>query len=319
MKTCVFYTFNGINQNVIYFIENGIFYSEEIKFVIICDHDIECIKYPKIPFFVDVLKRSYGLNYFDSWFQGLEYVNVSLFDYFLFICDSVIGPFYPNYYKEPWTNIFTSCIDKNVKFFGSYIFVDPDFNPIVSSNIFCMDLIGVRICCREKIFYSNSTEPFDQRQNRMSKEILKNNYNFGCLLRSYNNIDFRIKNSYPLLNNFMESDKLITMNVTPYELVFVETNKNMHHLYYTNYFKSKRCILFNNDVKIIKAKYGVMNNFCDVTTIVLKCVKENKPIIVCNDFFGHDPCPMVIKNCIIYYLKENNYKRFIFEEKSKIY
>jgi hypothetical protein len=315
MKTCVLYTFDAINNNFIYFIEHGVFECPDVTFIIICDHTN--IIYPKIPHYVIQIVRKHGSNYFNSWLQGLESINASLYDHFIFISGKVIGPIIPNYYTNDWVTIFTQNINKEVKLFGSYINVYD--KPIVNADIFCLDLTGIRICCRERIFYYESKETFQQREERMSVELLKNNYNIGCLFPLYEKVDFRIINSYPLIDDYMESDKLSKMNISPYDLIFIQTNKQMHHLYYTPYLKKNKCIIYNKNIKIIKAKYGALDIFKDVTSIILNCVAENKPIIVSNGFLNCDPVPNVEKILIIYYLNEHNYRRLVFDEKMKIF
>ena len=312
MKTCVLYTFDSINKNVIYFIEHGIFDSEDTKFILISDH--QKIIYPKIPSYTTHLVRKYGSNYFNSWFQGLETINILDYDFFIFASGSVIGPIIPNYYSLRWTNIFTNGITDDIKLFGSNISIIT--TPIVSANVFCLDIKSLDICLVKKIFTDLEIDSFSHNEKMMTDEILKSNYNIGSLLRVYSNIDFHIIDSIPLIGNIMESNILSNMNISPYDLVFIPTGKKMKQSYYTPFLIPEKSIIFNCD--LIKGKYGAKDKFIDVTLILLNSISKNRPIIVNNDFFSCDPIYGTSKNLIIYYRKENNYRRLIFGEQTII-
>jgi len=314
MKTLVCYTFDAINSNFIYFVEHGLFDSSDITFIFICDHTV--INYPVIPDYVTLLVRRYGSNYFSSWLQGLESVEISNYDHFIFLTGSVIGPFTPSYYSLPWTNIFTSGINDQVKLFGVHISVI--FRPILSADIFCCDREALQILLGEPIF-SPSDDSFSLREERMTSTLLKNNYNIGSLLRIQKDIDFRVANSYSHIGNIMESDKLDKLRILPYELVFITTNKKMHHMYYTPFLVRKRSIIFESEATIIKAKYGAKDKYVDVSLIIKNSILNNQPIIVSNEYFGCDPAYMIVKHLIVYYLKQNNYKKIVFEEKERIF
>ena len=72
----------------------------------------------------------------------------------------------------------------------------------------------------------------------MSREIINNNWNIGCLYTYYNNIDFRFK-IHQKSTNYLINGDLYNPNykkkINPYEILFVKGNRNIKRDYIENY------------------------------------------------------------------------------------
>ena len=236
MRTLILYVFHQINENVEIFIEKGIFFNENYDFVVICNSLTLDLENLEIPSYVKIVKReNIGFD-FGAWSDVLItdelYKN---YDYFVFINSSVSGPYIPLYYKFFWPNIFTEMLNDEIKLSGVAINCgnthDRDIkktNDHVQSYVFSTDRIGMEILLNEQIFTKNYLETFidviNNQEIRMSRVMINNGFNIACLLRNYQNVDFRTSNFIPEGDKMHPSffDKFI---YSPFELVFIKTNR----------------------------------------------------------------------------------------------
>ena len=272
MKTLVLYVFHKINDNVIRFIRFSTFNHEDYSFVIICNSKDINIKDLNIPDYVTIIQRdnigfdfggwSEGLlqpirldssfrepNMSDSSFRGSEREpnRSEQYDYFVFINSSVAGPMLPVYYKYPWPTVLTSGLTNDIKLFGTSIC---DYNEYaiynghsshVQSFAFATDKIGLNILIEREIFsLTNISGTFlDAVQNkeiRMSQEIIRSNYNIGCLIHYYKGIDFRnLDSSFIPHEDVMWQGRYEEFKIHPYESVFIKTNRNIDLSIYEQY------------------------------------------------------------------------------------
>ena len=319
MKTLILYVFHEFNNRVQYFIENGIFQSDEYTFLFIindneCNHSIY-----NLPEYVKILKRdNIGFD-FGGWSDGLLIGDLyKNYDYFIFINSSCIGPFLPSYYNGNWCDIFINNITDDIKLFGTTINnanydiinrisdIDPINNSHVQSWAFCTDKLTLEFLIEKKIF-SNTFEKthidaINNREIPMSREIIKNGWNIGSLMLHYHNVDFRFKDKQPLeynkifLGDVVYNNCYFNSNLHPYEVIFIKANRNINVDWLDVYLK--KSILKN---KIIKAVYGNKGKYMDVTNIVNSFV--GMTFKISNKNFK-DPIPGVIKLLII--LDHNN-------------
>lgn len=313
MKTLILYVFHEFTNRVKYFIENGIFESENHTFLIIINNN----KIPEImnlPEYVKVLQRDNVGFDFGGWSDGL--LNDDLYkdyDKFIFINSSCMGPFTPSYYSGNWCDIFTNNITDDIKLFGTSInncnyntnIIEVSTNPMKQSHIqswvFCLDKIALDLLIEKGIFsrqYEKThIDAINNREVPMSREIIKNGWNIGSLMVHYNNVDFRFKDKQPsdykieFFNDVVYDNHYFNSNLHPYEVIFVKDNRNINKKWLDVYFKKD--IL---DQKVIKAIYGIENKYVDVTSSVNSFV--GTPFKISNDFFG-DPAPGSIKHLII--------------------
>ncbi len=237
MKTLVLYTFHRINENVLYFIQNGLFEHPDYHFIIIINNmDINISHL--IPKYVTVINRENKGDDFGGWSYGLLLNNFyKKYDYFIFTNCSVMGPILPRYFKGKWPLIFINELNKNnIKLYGSLIncMDNPQTKAHVQSYIFALDKEGLEYLISKDIFSiikytKNHEETINDREVRMSREIINNGWNIGCLFRNYNNVDFTFKLKLPYEYNisFSPDNMSFTMKyyneiISPYELIFIK-------------------------------------------------------------------------------------------------
>jgi hypothetical protein len=232
-KTLVLYTFHEDNYNVRFFIKNGIFKSPYVDFVLICNNETLKVKCPDYVIYIN--RKNIGYD-FGGWSEGLFkndlYKN---YNCFIFVNSSVIGPITTNYYKNEWINIFLEGLKGDVKLYGSMINTCgynqcmPETDSHVQSYAYCMNIDTLNYLIKKEIFsLTNIIDKYKDVVNlkeiRMSREILNNNWNIGCIFHHYNNIDFRNKEVYSrsLFNSYVNPAKYYNEHIHPYELVFIK-------------------------------------------------------------------------------------------------
>ena len=136
--------------------------------------------------------------------------------------------------KTRWTDIYINGLQDNIKLFGSTINNLPRFigKSHVQSYIFSMDKQTLEHLIDWEIFsMTNYPKTFyDAIWNRevmMSRRILDNGWNIGCLHQYYKDIDFTFKTAnrpITLLDDIMY-DSHRNVSWTEYELVFIKGNR----------------------------------------------------------------------------------------------
>jgi hypothetical protein len=234
-RLLVLYVFHIYNDRVKHFIENCIFYDENIDFIIISnnkDNKFETPDYVKTMF-----RENIGYD-FGGWSDALLAGNLyENYDNFIFVNSSVIGPFIHSDCKDKWTDIYINGLQNNVKLFGSTINTccDPLNASHVQSYIFSMNKTTLKYLIECKIFsITNYAKTFQdavhQKEILMSRKIIENNWNIGSLLPYYKDVDFTFSCKKPSEYNkkFLDDimyrefkDKL--WNV--YEIIFIKGNR----------------------------------------------------------------------------------------------
>lgn len=247
MKTLVIYVFHELNERVNNFIKNAIFLDPDIDFTII-NNGSE--KEPILPDHVIYFKGD-NIGYdFGGWSRGILYNNLYKdYDTFIFINSSASGPYLPSYFQGKWTDIYLNGLSDSVKIFGSSISTensskvsDVENSSYAQSYIFSMNkdtlifLIGKGIFSLTNIS-TNQTDLHVNKEIRMSRLIIENGWNIGCLMTYYTNVDFRFLASSPSDYKPFLGDPMISKNFSDklfnnfYELVFINgsrLNFNIH-------------------------------------------------------------------------------------------
>ena len=309
MNTLILYVFHKFNNRVRYFIEHGIFESQNYTFLIIINGDDDLNLYINVPGYVKLLKRdNIGFD-FGGWSDGL--LNNDLYkdyDNFIFVNSSCIGPFTPSYYSGNWCDIFIKNITDDVKLFGTTINnadmsgeIDVLYKAHVQSWAFCMDKVALKLLINKgifsKIYEKNLVDTVNHREIGMSREIIRNGWNIGSLMIYYDNIDFRFKDKQPseynitFLRNCGVNNGYFDSNLHPYEVIFVKANRNVNQEWLDIYLKKQ--VL---ERKISKAIYGNDSKYINVTNIINSFV--GKTFKISNQIFG-DPAYEIVKNLII--------------------
>lgn len=246
MKTLVLYVFHHFNSRVEYFIKNSIFLDPDIDFIIInngCDITLEL---PDYVIYFKTINEGYD---FGGWSKGLLYNNLyKEYDSFIFVNSSAIGPYLPSYFKGKWTDIYLDGLTDSVKLFGSTINTgsiniqnDPENQSHIQSYIFSTDLEGLSYLISKEIFTISSfattlLEAVLTKEVKMSRLIIENGWNIGCLMNYYKGVDFRFLASRPSDYKPFLGEVMLTKNFSDklfnnfYELVFIKGNRFDYNL-----------------------------------------------------------------------------------------
>jgi hypothetical protein len=242
MKTLVLYVFHEYHERVQEYIQKAIFLDPDIDFLII--NNGSSIEPPTLPDYVIYFKGP-NLGYdFGGWSRGLLYNDLYKgYDRFIFVNSSVMGPYLPSYFKGKWTDIYLDGLTSSIRLFGSTINTgsidipnDPEKYSHIQSYIFSTDLEGLKYLISKEIFsltnYSKTLmEAVLEKEVRMSRLIIENGWNIGCLMTYYKGVDFRFLASKPsdykpflgeVMNTKHFSNKLFN---NFYELVFIKGNR----------------------------------------------------------------------------------------------
>lgn len=234
-KLLVLYVFHIYNDRVKHFIDNCIFKDDNTDFILISNNkDNKFIA----PDYVKVLFRdNIGFD-FGGWSDALLINNLyKNYDYFIFVNSSVLGPYLPSYYNGKWTDIYINGLKDNIKLFGSTInnCGDPINKAHVQSYIFSMDKNTLEYLINCEIFTMNKYlndyfETVWQKEFKMSRKIIENNWNIGSLMNNYRNVDFTFKDKKPQDYNIEFFDDIafssyLNKLFTLYEVVFIKGNR----------------------------------------------------------------------------------------------
>lgn len=239
-KVLVLYVLSEYNHLVKNFFENCIFEDDNVDFLIICN-GITSINNFNLPSYVKILYRENNGYDFGGWSDGLLrndlYKN---YDYFIMANSTIYGPYLPSYYKGKWTDILLNGLNEDVKLFGVTINVwcidNINIKAHVQSYLFSMDKTTLEYLISKKIFtldhfINDKNTVVDYKEIEMSRLILENNWNIGCLCQYYKDADFRLSNNELLqkFNGLYLSDIMYKRfeNVywNKYEIVFIKGNR----------------------------------------------------------------------------------------------
>jgi hypothetical protein len=235
MKTLVLFVFHEINARVHHFINNAIFYDENLDFILISNDKTFIFCMP--PYVKTFCRDNIGYD-FGGWSEALLTNNLYMnYDNYIFVNSSVIGPFLQPDCKEKWTTIYINGLKDNVKLFGSTIntICNPLYHSHVQSYIFAMDKQTLEYLINCEIFsMKNYAKTFDEavynKEVNMSRKIIENGWNIGSLLKHYDGVDFTFKNKCPhdytvkFLNDIMYQEYRNKL-WNEYDLIFIKGNR----------------------------------------------------------------------------------------------
>jgi hypothetical protein len=241
MKTLVLYVFHELNQRVNDFIKNAIFLDPDIDFLVI-NNGSE--KEPILPDHVIYFKGDNTGYDFGGWSKGILYNKLyDDYDSFIFVNSSACGPYLPSYFQGRWTDIYLNGLTGSVKIFGSTISTnnasdisDVENSSYLQSYIFSMNKSTVIFLIEKNIFSLTYTSRSQRdllinKEIRMSRLIIENGWNIGCLMRYYKGVDFRFLASKPSDYKVFLGDPMVSKNFSDklfnnfYELVFINGDR----------------------------------------------------------------------------------------------
>lgn len=241
-KTAVIYVFHELNDRVQYFAKNCIFESPDVDFYIVANnHGIRF----EVPSYIKTMTRNNVGFDFGAWSECLFKNNMyKNYDKFIFANSSIIGPFLPVDFKGRWTDIYINGLRDNVKLFGSTINATGDSQgrhhspkdiAHIQSYIFSADRETVEYLMKCKIFdnttyLTNFIDTIEQKEIQMSRKIIENGWNIGCLMEYYKGVDFTFRSKQPeeypnpFRGDIMWPDSYKKI-WNEYEVVFVKGNR----------------------------------------------------------------------------------------------
>ena len=233
MKVLVLYVFHELQDRVRAFLKHAVFEAPDVDFVLVCNNKSLNVE---VPSYVKILYRdNIGFD-FGGWSYALLTKDLyKEYTHFVFANSSVIGPFLKK--KERWTDIFLARLTESVRLVGPTIntcsgYKDPKQFAHVQSYFFVMALNTLEFLIQKEIFsLSNLALTFQdaiwEKEVRMSRVLVNNQWNIGCLLDWYHGLDFTFQTSCDtrvLLDDIMYHEY---RNVfwDEYNLVFIKGNR----------------------------------------------------------------------------------------------
>lgn len=249
-KLLVLYVFHIFNNRVKHFIDNCIFYDENVDFIIISNQNSGCPNPDfngfttennirvEVPDFVKILYReNIGFD-FGGWSDALLINDLyKNYDNFIFVNSSVYGPFIPSDFSGKWTDKYIDGLQNNVKLFGSTIntICCPLYKSHVQSYIFAMNKETLQYLIDCGIFsITDYVKTFEDavwnREVLMSRKIIENGWNIGSLFSFYKDVDFTFKEKKPEQYDFPFLDDIMAPNYrnvlwNDLEVVFIKGNR----------------------------------------------------------------------------------------------
>jgi hypothetical protein len=237
MKSVVIYTYymsDPSDYNFNFFVNKELSYKDNIDYIIVIN-GYEHAHYIKIPNLdnVFVIRRENKGFDFAGYNAALNFIesNNKAYDYYFFLNSGVIGPILPHYLPDiHWSHFFIKKINNVVKLVGTSIVCLPHhdlggYGPKVEGFFFMTDNIGLNLLKNEKtIFFDhpNKEHGIIYGEYGLSNCILKHGYSIDCMIRKYQNINWRDPNNYNLNNNIHPSrtNSFYGESLNPYELIF---------------------------------------------------------------------------------------------------
>lgn len=233
-KTVVVYVYHQFNTNVDIFVKYGLFESNTVDFIIVCNGENVC----HLPNYKNVsqMKRQNIGHDFGGWSDAIFQNKLrEKYNYFLLINSTVRGPFLPPWCPiKDWTQLFTRLLDYETKLSGTTLgFVNGA--AVIQSMVLCLDIIGLDIAIKENIFIPNPQPKSKinvvmENEVGLSVAIRKNGYRLRSILAAYYNTDLRQKvtTDAPIIQHCMTNGYFGT-NIHPYEVIFIKDNCDINH------------------------------------------------------------------------------------------
>lgn len=236
VKYCVLYSYletNKSKKNLTFFIKNGVNSNNDILYVFLINNHKYSVNIPNQNNIKIICRDNIGHD-FGSWKQGLESINKNYFDYFIFMNDTVLGPFLPRYIPNNinWYYMFCRLLSKEVKLSGLSINYFPWGNngkdlQHVQSMMFCTDKIGLDIL--NKCIFHITPDEYNNIYNKnrknfiirfeigMSQQIIKSGFNISalyvCDIKKHKTGDIWYNNQY------------FDSTINPFEVMFIKSNR----------------------------------------------------------------------------------------------
>jgi hypothetical protein len=229
--TYVFFESKKSLININFFIKNGVFHNNNVQYNFIIKGNKCSVKFPDYKNIKVYKMKNEGYD-FGGYSYSIQTINKNTFDYYIFLNDTVIGPFIPRYNsKYIWYEYFISLISDKVKLVGPTI-NRRQYNNIsehVQSMAFGTDNIGLELLIENNVFnLKNNIKVYKNKgkwefimnfEVGMSGIIIKNGYEICSFMQS-DNYHKKLKHGDIHLTN-----KYFSINLNPVEIMFIKNNR----------------------------------------------------------------------------------------------
>ena len=232
MKTLITFVYveragKVIQDNLRFFLRHGVLDNEDYHYNFVINGHECSIEIPKLKN-VSIIRRDNVGYDFGAYTESIESVDINEYDYFIFMNDTVRGPFLPTYIpsKITWVEMFLDKLDDKIKLVGPTI--NWSRKPHIQSMCFGTDLFGLKLLIGADTFDGglsvNCGEPgknwwrkcyVGRYEKHMSLVILGN----GLKIKP-----FQLSQHIKCRNAFWEG-KYFGDTFNPLELMFIKTNR----------------------------------------------------------------------------------------------
>lgn len=241
MRIVTFYVTHNVTDNIIFFLNHGISTDDKYQYYIIINGNPDISRiYETKPFTnyqsnIHIMNReNKGIDH-AGWAYGLKQIDINDYDYFLFLNNTIKGPFIPSWYKEPWENIFIGLLNSYTKLSGISINYCSG-RPHVQSMLECLSRDSLILAMNNGFFTNeedmDKCEIIEKYEIGLSQFFLNQGFNIACPLHAYKDVDFRVhRNNNNLQLNVPWGGDIFfekgysNMNVNPLETIFIKTNR----------------------------------------------------------------------------------------------
>jgi len=219
-------------ENLNFFIKNGIFEHEDYQFLIVVNGENFGIDLPEYKNVKLLYRENKGFD-FGGWGFGLKNTNIRVYDYFIFLNSTCVGPFLPRYIPQElyWTDLFVSKIDNDIKLCGptiNYLPTNPNRSKHIQSYAFGTDIIGLELLIKNGIFDPdeniNRKNVIENHELGMSDVLLSNNFKIYSFQLS-ENLNSKIEDKSKLHGDIHYVGKYYEDTINPIEVMFLKTQR----------------------------------------------------------------------------------------------
>ena len=257
MKTLITFIYVERNNEIIqdnlrFFLNHAVIDNDDYHYNFVINGHECSIKIPESKN-VSIIRRDNVGYDFGAYGASLESVDINDYDYFIFLNDTVRGPFLPTYIpnKITWVDMFLDKLDDKVKLVGPTMFGGPIKHRLglivshIQSMSFGIDRVALNLLLKTSVFNPISIVKFDNNNDKM-KYVLTHEVEMTLQLKNagYDIKPFQLSifDDFHLTEDINYEEKYFGITLNPLEVMFIKTNRiyNGYVKNYTDWFNKKR-------------------------------------------------------------------------------
>ena len=280
LLTYVYFETKNSLKNLTFFIKNGVFDNNNIQYNFIIKENKCSVKFPDYTNIKVYKMKNEGYD-FSGYSYSIQMANNNnnIFDYYIFLNDTVIGPFVPRYNaKNLWYENFISLISDKVKLVGPTInrkrYSNVDEH--IQSMAFGTDHIGLHLLIKKNIFNIEHNIKVYKMKGKakyiqifevgMSDIIIKNGYKIASFMQCdnyYKNIEH---------DDIHYTQKYFGITLNPVEIMFIKNNRIKDLV-------TRRYTFWNS------SESNIPNNYETFFSYLMKAIKNSRIFDKISSFF----------------------------------